>query len=82
MTTFRILDFHDFVIWVSEVTGVDVRADSNATLVEVGLDSLAAYEMLIAFDEMFSEQVPIDLWDSLVTVGDVYAYYQTVAVRQ
>jgi acyl carrier protein len=64
------------------VTGVDVREDRDATLAEVGLDSLAAYEMLIAFDEMFSEQVPIDLWDTLVTVGDMYAYYETVAVRQ
>jgi acyl carrier protein len=61
---------------VVEQLGVDPGqvVDGASFIDDLGADSLAIVELILAFEERFGVSIPEDVSQSIVTVGDVVAY--------
>jgi acyl carrier protein len=61
---------------VVEQLGVDPGqvVDGASFIDDLGADSLAIVELILAFEERFGVSIPEDVSQSIVTVGDVAAY--------
>lgn len=63
---------------VSEQLDVEIgKVEDDARFIEdLGADSLAVVEMVLAFEGEFGVNIPDDVTEKMVTVGDVIAYVQ------
>lgn len=63
---------------VSEQLDVEIgRVEDDARFIEdLGADSLAVVEMVLAFEGEFGVNIPDEVTEKMVTVGDVVAYVQ------
>lgn len=63
---------------VSQQLDVDVaKVTDDARFIEdLGADSLAIVEIVLAFEEAFGVDIPDEATSRMVTVGDVIAYVQ------
>lgn len=61
---------------VVEQLGVDASqvVDGASFIDDLGADSLAIVELILAFEERFGVSIPEDVSQRIVTVGDVVAY--------
>ena len=48
--------------------------DSASLVDDLGADSLSVMELMIAFDDEFSVEVPEEDYEKLLTVGDIVNY--------
>lgn len=64
---------------VSQQLDVDVNEikDSNAFIEDLGADSLAIVELVLAFEEQFEIDIPDEDTEKIRTVGDAVSYIQT-----
>ena len=63
---------------VVEHLGVDAaKVTDNASFIDdLGADSLDTVELVMAFEEEFSVEIPDDAAESIVTVGDAVKYIE------
>jgi acyl carrier protein len=63
---------------VSEQLDVEIgKVEDDARFIEdLGADSLAVVEMVLAFEGEFGVNIPDEVTEKMVTVGDVIAYVQ------
>jgi acyl carrier protein len=63
---------------VSEQLDVEIgKVEDNARFIEdLGADSLAVVEMVLAFEGEFGVNIPDEVTEKMVTVADVIAYVQ------
>jgi acyl carrier protein len=59
-----------------DVKPEDVNA-SKSFMDDLGADSLAIVELVLAFEEKFDVKIPDDEVDNIKTVGDAVAYIKT-----
>jgi acyl carrier protein len=53
-----------------------VAAEVELSLDEAGLDSFDRMMILVYFESELHIEVPLDLWESCTTIGDLYHHYQ------
>jgi acyl carrier protein len=64
---------------VIEHLGVDAEkvAESASFIDDLGADSLDTVELVMAFEEEFSVEIPDDAAETILTVGDAVKFIQT-----
>jgi acyl carrier protein len=66
---------------VSAIVQVDpAQVTPDKTFTELGLDSLAMLEAVVAFEDRFGMLVPDDEWPKFQTVEDAIRYFERAAV--
>jgi acyl carrier protein len=68
----------EIVSAIAQVDPAEVTPDKTFT--ELGLDSLAMLEAVVAFEDRFGMLVPDDDWPQFQTVGDAIQYIERAAV--
>ena len=69
------LSLEDFVTALSSYTGLRLPSDEGATLKGIdGFDSLAALETLMFLEDLGAD-VPLDLWQVMTNIGELYYHY-------
>jgi len=63
---------------VASIDPTDVAPEK--TFAELGLDSLATLEVVVAIEDRFGQLIPDDEWGRFRTVGDVVDYLESTAV--
>jgi acyl carrier protein len=68
---------------ISQQLDVDVNdiKESSAFIDDLGADSLAIVELVLAFEEQFEIDIPDEDTEKIRTVGDAIAYIQARAVK-
>ena len=66
---------------IAQHLGIDVDSVTDAALFrdDLGADSLDAFELLMAFEEMFGIEIPDDAADPMQRVSDAIAYIESHA---
>lgn len=74
------MDIHDTLIKIIEetlnVSRADVRDDSK--LIDIAKDSIQLFELLVRIEETFDYKVKYDDIAHIETVGDIFAYIDTL----
>lgn len=74
------MELSDLVIGIIaetlHVPRADIRADSK--LIDIAADSIALFELLIAFEKTLGHHVQYDDIAHIETVGDIIAYAETL----
>ena len=71
------MDFEKIAQVIAETLGCDVEdVKKEATLQELGADSLAAVELMMAMEEATGISIDDEAMGSLKTVGDIMEYLE------
>jgi acyl carrier protein len=62
------------------VAQTDSEVTPDTTFAELGLDSLARLEVIVAAEDRFGMLIPDDDWSRFTTVGDAIRYIEHAAV--
>jgi acyl carrier protein len=62
------------------VAQTDSEVTPDTTFAELGLDSLATLEVIVAAEDRFGMLIPDDDWSRFTTVGDAIRYIEQAAV--
>jgi acyl carrier protein len=74
----QVLALNEFLVKLSELTKLAFPHDPDCLLLDIqGFDSLAAFSLLVILEDEFGADVPIALWDTMATIGDIYLHYVT-----
>ena len=63
---------------VAQIDRAEVTPDKTFT--DLGLDSLATLEVIVAFDDRFGMLIPDDDWPQFRTIGDAIRYIERAAL--
>jgi acyl carrier protein len=69
---------------IADILGAVARIDDSEitpdkTFVELGLDSLAMVDVIVAFEDRFGMLIPDDDWSQFRTIGDAIRYIERAA---
>ncbi len=76
------MGWDEFLALVGDELGLDTAGwEPRSTLVEVGIDSLATLELVLALEERGGFRFPDELIDAIRTLGDAWAWTDARLLR-